>query len=350
MFKDIIVIIVLMLVIFFPSLTHSQEIIQTQQNIKGIYVTGWVAGLEERMNKLIDLANKSVINAMVIDVKDSRGHLSYPSRVYLANKIRANENKIFDIKNLLIKLDKNNIYTIARIVVFKDGLLASQRPDLSMKLWSKQSKIINRSNNWVDPAKEEVVQYNIELAKEAFMLGFDEVQFDYIRFPALANQPIQVIVTGLENKDKVIVNFLKKAKYELKNYGPFSIDVFGLTTSVEDDLGIGQNLLNLSKNVNIISPMIYPSHYANGSFGIALPENEPYKTIFKSMSQAQRKFYKSPNVRLRPWLQDFSVKVPYEEAHVLAQIQALQELGIDDWLLWNPASRYTWKVLEEMND
>jgi hypothetical protein len=309
--------------------------------VKGIYVTGWVAGNDERLKEIIRLIDNSILNTLVIDIKDAQGYLSYTSKVELSRRIGASREKIKDIAVLLELLNNKGIYTIARIVVFKDPLLSSLRPDLALKLWDPQKQEIIISNEWVDPGEIEVWKYNIDLALEAIELGFDEVQFDYIRYPAMANSPLDVVMREEKSKSQLINAFASLVQEQISNYAPVSIDVFGLTTVANDDMGIGQNIEELSNFIEIISPMLYPSHYALGSFGLEEPVEEPYKVVFNSILSAKNKLLNKENVKLRPWLQDFSLKYKYLAEDIDAQIRALKELGIEEWLLWNPNSRYT---------
>lgn len=315
-------------------------------NVKGIYVTGWAAGSKEKMDKLINLVDDTIINTMVIDIKDTTGHISYNSSVKLAKEIGANRSKIRDIRSLIKRLHDKNIYVIGRIATFKDAKLAKNKPELALQLYDKENKKEITSQAWVNPAREEVWNYNLNLAKEAYSIGFNEVQYDYIRYPALASKPIQVIMQKGTYKSQVINGFAKYVKENMKSMEiPLSIDVFGLTTSVNNDLGIGQNFKELSNIINIISPMIYPSHYAEGSYGIEIPDREPYQIIYKSLYDARKKTIDNKNVNIRPWLQDFSMGHKYSKNEILKQIKAVEILGIEEWLLWNPSSRYTKEAL-----
>lgn len=309
------------------------------KKVKGIFITGWVAGLKDRMEELIELANDSEINAFVIDIKDDTGMVSYQSNVPLVNEIGANRKKIKDIQGLIKKIKQHNIYLIGRIVVFKDPLLARTKEELALELINKKSSWLDQK--WVDPNKEETWAYTVALAKEAMELGFDEIQFDYVRFPALGNGPVKIANENNTNKEEVINNFLSYAREQLKEYNiPISADIFGAVTSVNHDLGIGQKLETISQVVDIISPMVYPSHFAQGVFDLPVPEAAPYETIYNSMKDAKDRLSEK-KVRIRPWLQDFSLKHFYGSEEVRKQIQALNDLGIEEWLLWNPRSRYT---------
>ncbi len=315
-------------------------------HVKGIYVSGWAAG-SKIMDGLIELVNNSVINTMVIDIKDQDGYLSYYSNVPVANEIGANKRKVKNIQALINKLQKRGIYTIARIAVFKDILLSSKREDLSLWLYNSDTDQTYPSNNWVDPSIKEVWDYNIMLAREAVQIGFDEIQFDYIRYPALGNGDIQVVKPENTSKSTIINQFSQYARNELSDLGvPLSTDVFGLTTTVKDDLGIGQNFTEIANIINIISPMIYPSHYSEGVYGIKFPESEPYNVIRCSLTDAKKKVIGNSNIKIRPWLQDFSMKHKYTYKEVLEQIKAVEDLGIKEWLLWNPSSRYTPEALK----
>lgn len=322
-----------------------KRITSPEFHVRGIYVTGWLAGADSYINNLIKLVERTIINSMVIDVKDEQGYLSYKSNVKFAYTIGANREKIKNIKALLKRLDEKGIYKIARIVVFKDPLLARKRPDLALPIWNTDENLVYCSSKWVDPSEKKVWEYNVKLAREAIELGFDEVQFDYIRYPALANSPFEAVIKDSATKSLIINSFAAFLKRELKDLkAPISVDVFGLTTAVDDDLGIGQNFADLSEIVNIISPMVYPSHYALGSYGIEIPDKEPYQIIYNSLLDAMEKL-NNKQIKLRPWLQDFSLKHSYSYQDVIAQINAVKDLGIKEWLLWNPRSKYTERAI-----
>jgi len=385
-------VIFILLLVFNSSYTYAKPF-SPKFNVRGIYVTGWVAGIPERMNELIDLVDNSVLNSMVIDIKDDQGYLSYKSDVPLANKIGANKSKIKDIKKLLSLLDKHNIHTIGRIVVFKDELLASHKKDYALtikrafdgkdfvekyfevndlirldrddlnklnrnnlKLKTKSIELnkknlaenddfkIVKSSNWVDPSNKKVWEYNFQIAKEALKLGFDEIQFDYIRYPSLRNGSL-VFDKNHRDKIEVIDKFVETAYRKLNQYEKdISIDIFGLVTSLKNGMSIGQRYETLSKSAEIISPMVYPSHYSAGVFDLKSPETKPYETVHYSMKDALKNA--SEKVVLRPWLQDFTINHKYRSEDVIAQIKAVEELGISEWLLWNSNSRYTEKAIK----
>lgn len=309
--------------------------------VKGIFVTGWMAGIEKKIDDFIELTKQTDINAFVIDVKDDTGTVSYlDSTVPLAKEIKATRRKIKDIRALIKKLKAENIYLIARVVVFKDPLLAKTKKERALPLKDETTTWID--DEWVNPYLLENWDYVIALAKEALDLGFDEIQFDYIRFPALGYGATQVAHESELSKEAIINTFLSYAKEELSVYNaPISADIFGAVTSIKDDLGIGQKLESICSVVDIVSPMVYPSHYAHGVFDLEVPETAPYETIYYSMDDAIKRLTPDHPVRLRPWLQDFSLKHAYGVEEVKEQITALNDLGIEEWLLWNPRSRYT---------
>lgn len=327
------------------QLVDEKELYLPEFHVKGIYVTGWVAG-SEKISSLINLVDNTVLNTMVINIKDQLGRLSYKSNVPLAQEIGASRRKIKNIEVLIDELHGRGIYVIGRIAVFKDALLANKRRDLSLKLLEQSNKTIIKSDNWVDPSQKEIWDYNLALAKEAAQIGFDEIQFDYVRYPALASKPYQAVVAKGESRSQHINAFTQYVRDELALLNtPVSIDVFGLTTAVNDDLGIGQNFKELVNIVQIISPMVYPSHYSAGSYGIPVPDREPYQIIYKSLIDAKQKIASNSNVVIRPWLQDFSLGYKYSLKDVQEQIKAVEKLGLTEWLLWNPSSKYTIEIM-----
>lgn len=310
--------------------------------IRGIYSTSWIAG-SKRMEELIRFLGESGYNALVVDLKDDTGIISFPTEIPLAKEINAGSNRISNLQELVTRLKKENIYSIARIVVFKDPLLAKKHPEIAVKdknggLWRDR-----KGMTWVDPNNRLVWKYNLDLAKEAVTMGFSEIQFDYVRF--LSDGKISDTIYPYSNgepKEDVIRNFLLYAKKDLNSLGiPLSADIFGLVLSVPDDLNIGQNLEKIAGAVDIISPMVYPSHYPKGSFQIAEPDLHPYEIVFQALNKGVHRVKKlNSQVKFRPWLQDFDLGHPYQRQQLADQIRALKDNGINDWLFWNPKNRY----------
>ncbi len=310
--------------------------------VRGVYATGWMTGRADFLQKMVDFTAKTEVNSLVIDVKDDSGRISYHSKVPLARTVGASHPK-FDPVKVANLLHRNDIYPIARIVVFKDPHLAGRRPDLAVK--SAQGGIWKdfKGLAWVDPYNKDVWEYNVAVAKEAAGFGFKEIQFDYVRFTSDGViKDCRYFFSNGRSKSDTIADFLEYAYQELKPLGvKVSADVFGLTCSAEKDMGIGQVFEKIAENVDIICPMVYPSHYNRGDFNIPDPDRNPYQTVYRSMMDAKRKAatLKKP-VIIRPWLQDFSLRNRYGREQLLAQIKAVQDAGLQEWIFWNPTNRY----------
>lgn len=328
----------------FPA--NPAPILSKPPAVRGIYLNAWAAGSPKRRAELIALSRWSEINTFVIDVKEG-GEVSYRSGVGIARAIGANRSYIPDPRQLLAELREAGVYAVARIVVFKDPILARSRPDWAIQtrdggLWED-----DRGVNWVDPYNRKVWDYNIALAREAVLLGFSEIQWDYVRFPDVPARFLRsAVFPAREGRSfsVAIREFLQYSREELADLGvPITADVFGLTVSVGNDLGIGQRWEDLSDVADALLPMVYPSHFARGSYGIPVPNADPYRTVRTALEFAVRRSARIEGAaEIRPWLQDFSLGWPeYGAAEVRAQIQATYDAGIDEWILWNPGSRYT---------
>ncbi|MGH7553957.1 MAG: putative glycoside hydrolase [Longimicrobiales bacterium] len=314
--------------------------------IRGLYLNAWAAGSPRKLDKLLGIANRTEINAFVIDVKEG-GEISYRSAVPLAAEIGADQQYIRNIQGVLAKLKANGIYPIARIVVFKDKTLARAKPAWAIQkadgsLWQD-----HHGDVWVDSFNKHVWDYNIAIAREAVALGFSEVQWDYVRFPDVPRSYMRTAVWPAQQgrtKEDAIREFLNYSRSQLSDLGvPVTADVFGLTVSAHDDMGIGQLWEKMADATDVLLPMVYPSHFARGSYGIAYPNAEPYNTIRTSMAHALKRMQGvSSAASIRPWLQDFTLGAPrYGAEHVRAQIAAVYDAGLEEWILWNPGSNYT---------
>lgn len=318
--------------------------------IKGIYLTSKSVSTTDKFNELTSLVDNTGLNTMVIDVKDDEGKITYDSELPLVNEIQSDKNApIKDLASVVQTLKEKNIYTIARIVVFKDPYLAKKKSEWAIKsknrtLWKDKSGIM-----WVDPHRQEVWDYSISIAQEVSKFGFDEVQWDYVRFPDYKNidKEVSFASSPFPTKEAAIGGFLQYAYSKVKTPNlTISADVFGLTTSVKDDMGIGQKWETMTQHVDVISPMMYPSHYAKGTYGIANPEASPYQLIKKGLQDAIAKNHEvqsqgKPVAKIRPWYQDFDMRIPYRIKEVQDQIRAGNELGITEYLLWNAGNTYT---------
>lgn len=309
-------------------------------DVKAIYLTGYIAGSDRKFNELVDVVKSTGLNAMVIDAKDDDGRISWVTEIPLAVETGSNSKKIKDIRQRIQALEENSVYSIARVVVFADPLLSQKRPDMAIMeaKWKD-----GRGISWTNPNNKDVWKYNVDIAKAAAEAGFREIQFDYIRFP---EKDIPGVTQGVSRDQRVvaILGFLEYARKELESYNVFmSVDVFGLTTSVAigDDMKLGQDYAEIAKVADYISPMIYPSHYALGTYGLPNPNKAPFETVYNSMVKAQQRTFDLPAEKHRPWIQDFSLGHPYGVAEVEAQIKGLAKAGIYSFMLWDPRNTYT---------
>ncbi|WP_051359565.1 putative glycoside hydrolase [Paucisalibacillus globulus] len=318
--------------------------------MKGIYLNR-TSITEENVQKYIDLIKNTNLNAAVIDVKDDYGKLTYDSNIELANQIGSDAGPATKDLNKLIQQFKDaGIYTIARIVVFKDPYLADKKNDYAIKRKNGAVWLDAAGTKWVDPYKEEVWGYITSIAQEASDSGFDEIQYDYIRFPERAKQVDQEVTfdnpKNLTKADNILA-FLKYSENHLRNYPVYvSADVFGLVTTASDDMGIGQVWENISPHVDYISPMTYPSHYAPGSYGVPNPDRAPYEIMNRAMKDAKDRNGKLEEkgedvASIRPWVQDFDYLSAYSADDIRKQIQALNDQGISQYLIWNAGNVYT---------
>ena len=335
------------------------DIAYPEEGVKGIYVSGYSAG-GERMSDLTALLDETELNAMVIDVKEDHGNMMMDLGSDMETIQSASIDHI-DPGALMEHMEAEQIYPIARVVVFKDSLLAEARPDLSFThsdgtVWKN-----GRGESFVNPFSKEVWEYNVEVAKQAAKLGFKEIQFDYVRFPeGFEHRADTLNYTrgdyGNIGKDDVqqrvdaVTDFVGYAREELKPYDvDVSVDIFGYAATQQEAPGIGQNFSKISNNVDVISSMIYPSHWGEGYFGVEKPDRNPYQVVSgytKVENEVLGQLEDPPTSR--PWLQDFTASYlgsgnykPYGTAEVEAQVQALYDNGVEEFLLWDASNRYT---------
>ncbi|HNU80528.1 MAG TPA: putative glycoside hydrolase [Bacillota bacterium] len=320
---------------------------------RGIYLTKYSAS-NDRLDKLIEMTKRTKINTFVIDVKDDKGHMLFPTKA--AEKYSPEANKhatVKDIEALMKKLKENNIYTVARIVSFKDPTYTSHHTDRAI-IYRDSGKPFTNSDGliWASAYDKVLWEYNLEVSKEAAEAGFNEIQFDYVRFPASdggkLDKSLDYRNNEGESKPQAIQDYLKYAREQLAPLNVYiSADVYGLVGSVADDMSLGQYWEAVSNAVDYICPMMYPSHYANGTYGLPVPDAYPYETVFNSAkdSAARNKNIETPGA-IRPWIQDFSAPwvpghIKYSDKQVKEQIRALEENGIGEYLLWNAGNRYS---------
>ena len=321
--------------------------------VKAIYMTSWVAGTKNIRNNLVNLIDNTELNSVVIDIKDYTGKIAFEVQDENLSKYGASENRIPDAREFLEYLHSKNIYVIGRISVFQDPHFVQQRPDLAVKkkeggdIWKDRKGI-----SWLDAGSIEVWNYVIDLARYSYNLGFDEINFDYIRFPSdgdmsqiyypFSEERVSADVdTG---KAKILREFFIYVDAELGDTGVvLSADLFGMVTTNNDDLNIGQILEYTLPYFDFVAPMVYPSHYPTSFIGYANPASHPYEVVKYSMDKAVAKAKNAgldPN-KLRPWLQDFDLGADYNAKEVRAQIQAVYDAGLDSWMLWSASNRYT---------
>jgi hypothetical protein len=316
--------------------------------IRAVHLTCWNAGSKKYREKLNERLKNSSVNALVIDIKEYHGEVYLPG-VELVHQAGAYVNAIPDLADWVAELKKRGIYTIARVVVFKDNIYARKNRAAAVKnrlgeIWYDRNRV-----TWLDPYNKEAHRYNLVIAHAAARMGFDEIQFDYIRFPTDGNLKM-IKYPGphtRESASDALVTFLSEARRLLHPLGvKISIDVFGLVTSDNSGMGIGQLIVPMTEQVDYVCPMVYPSHYYKGEYGIPHPNAEPYRTIYYGMRDAIRTLGPQ-SAKLRPWLQDFSLfGVKYGPKEIRAQMQACADLGIQDWSMWNAGGTYTWSALE----
>jgi hypothetical protein len=337
-----------------PSL-DPVEVVLKPQVIKAAYLTYYGVGDRAIRNRVLDLAARTELNAVVIDVKGDRGWITYRTEIDLALAAGAQGPYVLkDFDGLMADLKSRGIYTIARIVVFKDNVLARHRPDWAIiDTRTGRPWIDNEKLAWVDPFREEVWNYNIAIAQEAVRKGFDEVQFDYVRFPT-DGRLAAARYSRPNNRDTrlpAIAAFLERARRKIGPTGAFmAVDVFGYTAFNENDTDIGQRIEELSPHVDYLCPMVYPSGYHKGIPGYRNPVEHPYQVVFESV-RLIRKRTAGAVVRVRPWLQDFRDyafdRRIFGVPEIRAQIKGADEGGAAGWMLWNPRNDYTAAALRE---
>lgn len=319
--------------------------------VRGIYITGPMAG-SASFDSLLALVDETELNAMVIDVKNDQGEITFKMDLKEAQEMGACVGYIQDMPSLMATLKAHGIYTIARIPCFKDPYLASGAPELA--LTKPDGTPVTDANGlaWVNPYKKGVWEYLVKVAKEAGKIGFDEIQFDYVRFPIGADADAADYGVDVDEytREQVICGFLAYAVEELhKEQLIVSADVFGTIIGSKTDVEtVGQDYGEITSIVDVVSPMVYPSHYANGVFGLKVPDAEPYPTVLAAMQDSVKELENVPEesrAAVRPWLQAFTAvwvdgHIPYEGEQIREQIQAVYDAGYTEWLLWNASNRY----------
>ncbi|MEI6296027.1 MAG: putative glycoside hydrolase [bacterium] len=330
--------------------------VKTPERVKAIYVSSWVAGTPSFRNKLIKLIDETELNAVIVDVKDSTGLISFEVSDPFLKSFDTVEKRISDIEGLLDELHSKNIYVIARIASFQDPELVKKRPNLAVLQKSTGKPWGDRKGmHWVDPGSKDAWEYLVAIGKEAYKIGFDELNFDYIRFPSDGNMndiSYRFYNNASTTKAGQIKSFFEYLNKNLKPIGaPLSADLFGMTMTNTDDLNIGQLFENAIPFFDFIAPMVYPSHYPPGFNGYKNPATKPYEIIKFSMDAGVKRSIaasSTPN-KIRPWLQDFDMGAVYTADMVRAQMAAAYDAGLNSWMLWDPSNKYTPTALLKNN-
>lgn len=327
--------------------------IKTPKAVKAIYMTSWVAGTPSFREKLVKIADETEINAIIIDIKDYTGRIAFKVEDEMLQEVGSVENRIPDIREFIKYLHDKDIYVMGRISVFQDPYYVSKYPEFAVRresddgVWEDYKGI-----SWLDAGSKEVWDYTVAIAKESYNIGFDELNFDYIRFPSDGDMndikyPFseeKVVADPNYGKAEVMRSFFKYLNKELEDTGAvLSADLFGMVTTNPDDLNIGQVLEYAEPYFDYIAPMTYPSHYPSGFNGYPNPNKEVYGVIKYSMDEAVRRMNEASSTpsKIRPWLQDFDYGGNYDIAEVRAQIQAVYDSGLNSWMLWDPSNKYT---------
>ncbi len=320
------------------------EIALTPFKVKALYLTVYGIASKKIRTAALEALKVNNMNALVIDVKGDRGFIPFKVDIPLAEEVGAQKTILIkDMPAMVAGLKEKGLYLIARIVVFKDDLLAGTKPHWAVKLAGGGVFRDRERLRWVDPFRREVWDYNIAIAKAAAHLGFDEVQFDYVRCPdkkgVVFSQP-----NNQENRTRAITGFLEAAHQALiPSNVMVAADIFGYVCWNLDDTGIGQRIADAVKAVDVVSPMLYPSGYHLGIPNYRNPVQHPYEIIYLSLKKAQARTGVSP-LRFRPWIQAFRDYAfhggDFKEDRMRTQIKAVDKFGASGWMFWNPRNIY----------
>lgn len=345
-----------------PEVAH----IPTPKAVKAIYMTSWVAGTQSIRKNVIAIADTTEANAIMIDIKDYTGQISFEVNDPELKKIGSDTRRIADIDELIKQLHEKNIYVIGRVAVFQDPYMVKLHPEWAVKrssdggIWQDRKGI-----TWIDAGAKDNWNYIAQIARESYNRGFDEINLDYIRFPSDGNmKDIAFPFSKTTPKPTIMKQFYQYIADALRKDGIVSsADLFGMTTTAHDDMNIGQVLTDALENFDFVAPMVYPSHFPATWNGYANPAAVPYKVIKDSMSSAVQRAKMMGVVtnasttpaelaaaqkanqkyvdKLRPWLQDFNLGATYTVAMVKDQIQATYDVGLNSWMIWDPNNKYT---------
>lgn len=326
-----------------PQVTH----VPTPQTVKAIYMTGWTAGTRTLREKLVKIIDETEVNAVVIDIKDYTGLISFEPNNHELKKTGAYEKRITDLDEFIDSLHKKNIYVIGRLAAFQDSFQVKLHPEFAVKQLSNKNLAWKdrKGISWIDPGAKTFWDYLALVAEESYSRGFDEINFDYIRFPSDGNMNDIYYPWGTgASKPSVMKEFYSYITSKLRPSGMvLSADLFGMTTTNSDDLNIGQLLPDALTYFDYVAPMVYPSHYPTNFIGLKNPAAAPYEVVKFSMDRAVIKAENASTspLKLRPWLQDFNLGATYTAEMVRKQIDAVYDSGLTSWMMWSASNRYT---------
>lgn len=339
-----------------PAIVH----VATPRPLKAIYITACTASEKKLRDRALALFDGTELNAIVIDAKDYTGTLAYASS-HLISPIDGDKTqnlsvlgrgcRILDLPQFVAELHERGIYAIARITVFQDPLYSVRHPESAVKSKSAPGALWHdkKGLSYIDPAAVSFWDYIVDYSKELYGIGFDELNYDYIRFPSDGDMTdVSYDLSSTTPRAEVMRNFFAYLRAGMSDTpATLSADLFGLTTSAMNDLGIGQVLEDALAYFDYVAPMVYPSHFAYGFIGIARPATKPYEVVKYSMDMAVGKALaaSSTPTKLRSWLQAFDLGANYTPDMVRAQINATYDAGLDSWMLWNAASVYDKRAL-----
>ena len=338
------------------------DIAYPEDGVKGIYLTANSAGSTEKMDDMISYLNSNDLNAMVIDIKDDFGFVTTQFDTDDEHLQSNTITTIEDIDALIGKLEENQIYPIARVVAFKDSELPKTQPEMSFRYPSGEVWTAGNGEAFINPFMKETWDYAINVGIEAAKVGFKEIQFDYVRFPEGfevwgedliydMGDYADADMDDVQKRVAAVSDFVAYAREQLMPYGvEVSVDIFGYAATVPEAPGIGQNFSNIASHVDVISSMIYPSHWDASYFGIDAPDLHPYEVVDEYMKVELPLLESLDHTPVtRPWLQDFTASYlgagyykDYGNAEVMAQVQALNDHGVTEFLLWNAGNVYSY--------
>lgn len=324
--------------------TPIEEKFVKPETVRAIYLTASSAANESYREDLLNKIEDSKINSVIIDVKDYSGYILYDSQLEEVKNINAVRKQMPDVKKIIDEFHDKNIYVIARQTVFQDPVLAKGRPELALKTYAGGTWYDKSGLAWMDPQEKGVWEYNLSIAKEAANLGFDEINFDYMRYPSDGNiSNIKYNLPPDKTKSEVMEEFFVYLSENLRAVVPTSIDTFGLVMDHTDDdydLNIGQRLNNIIDHFDYVCPMMYPSHYPLNYLGFANSAEHPGAVISHGLEISYEDI-KDKRAKIRPWLQAFHLRAHYYEDKIDAQTEAVESFDhTDGWLLWNARNYY----------